>query len=74
MMRRKESLALRAGFLLGATLGFCFAAGVFFLLQTLRRYDPFWAKHQALVYLFAAVPVVWLIWGVRVLKKVEAAD
>ncbi len=74
MMRPKESLALRAGVVLGMTFGFCFAAGVFLLVQALRSFDPFWAKHPALVYLFGAVPLFWLVWGVRLLKKVEATD
>ena len=64
-------MALRAGVVLGMAAGFCFASRVSFLAQPLRSFDPFWAKPPALVYLFGLVPLLWLVWGVRLLRKVE---
>ena len=75
MMRPKESLALRAGVVIGMAAGFCFACGISFLLHVLR----FDALHkilgvQPLVFTLGIVPLFWFVWGVRLLKKVEAAD
>ena len=74
MTARKQSIAIRAGGFIGAALGFCFACGVVLLTHTLRRYDRFWATRHPLIYLFGIVPVVWLVLGVQMLKKLEAAD